>query len=152
MYMYMYIYMYMNPTWDGSLLFWKEEKVSCLSCCLVSSCTCIVQYTHGSMYMYMNDQSLRLGKAKQLHLKTTPFLSTCTRTSIPGMYMYCQLAAGTCIASWLLVHALPAGCWYMHCQLVAGTCIASWLLVHVFLSFFIMYRDHACTCTVHDWH
>ena len=22
--------------------------------------------------MYMNDQSLRLGKAKQLHLKTTP--------------------------------------------------------------------------------
>ena len=25
--------------------------------------------------MYMNDQSLRLGRAKQLHLKTTPFFS-----------------------------------------------------------------------------
>ena len=26
-------------------------------------------------YMYMNDQSLKLGKAKQLHLKTTPSFS-----------------------------------------------------------------------------
>ena len=29
---------------------------------------------HG-MYMYMNNQSLRLGKVKQLRLKTTPFFS-----------------------------------------------------------------------------
>ena len=27
------------------------------------------------LYMYMNNQSLRLGKAKQLRLKTTPFFS-----------------------------------------------------------------------------
>ena len=30
---------------------------------------------HAMSCMYMNDQSLRLGKAKQLRLKTTPFFS-----------------------------------------------------------------------------
>ena len=54
------------------------------------------------MYMYMNDQSLRLGKAKQLRLKTTPFFSR-EKEELPQaglepanvyMYMFTALAAG----------------------------------------------------------
>ena len=38
------------------------------------------------VFMYMNNQSLRLGKAKQLCLKTTPFFSR-EEEELPHMYM-----------------------------------------------------------------
>ena len=50
MYMYMHVYMYIH----GGLCFYIFAR---------------------TIYVYMNDQSLRLGKAKQLRLKTTPFFS-----------------------------------------------------------------------------
>ena len=51
-------------------------------------------------YMYMNDQSLRLGKAKQLRLKTTPFFSReKEELYMYTHYMYLQAtpAQGVCV-------------------------------------------------------
>ena len=51
----------------------------------------------------MNDQSLRLGKAKQLHLKTTPFFSR-EKEELPQakctcMYMYMYASTCTCMCT-----------------------------------------------------
>ena len=103
------------------------------------------------MYMYMNDQSLRLGKAKQLRLKTTPFFSRekeelpqagpePVTLCIPGMYVHLHVH----VYITLHMHLLPPQSLSFFLQSLPYLYMYMYMYTYMYMYVYMQWRDALC--------